>query len=84
MKKTTKLALNLDQLQVESFEVANGPARRGTVRAHDVCSDLCTYSCAGTCGAYLDSAQSECLNAIAQTKFCGDTMDVCGSQPCCA
>ena len=81
MKK--KLSLNLEQLAVESFEVANERAMKGTVRGHDVCSDVCTYSCAGTCGAYLESAQSECLNALPATRFCGDTMDVCGSQPCC-
>ncbi|HSU15932.1 pinensin family lanthipeptide [Longimicrobium sp.] len=77
-----KMRLNLEQLAVESFETDSDRARRGTVRGHDVCSDLCTYSAEGTCGAPLDSVQSEC-NALPQTKFCGDTMDICGSQPCC-
>jgi hypothetical protein len=77
-----KMSLNLDQLAVESFEITNDRAMKGTVRGHDVCSDVCTASCAGTCGILPASAESECA-ALPQTKFCGDTQDVCGSQPCC-
>ena len=77
-----KMSLNLDQLAVESFEISNDRAMKGTVRGHDVCSDVCTASCAGTCGILPASAESECA-AFAKTRFCGDTQDVCGSQPCC-
>jgi hypothetical protein len=82
MKK--KLSLDLDALAVESFEIANDRLAKGTVRGHDVCSDMCTISlCAVTCGIMPASAESEC-NALPQTKFCtGETqeMSVCG--PCC-
>jgi hypothetical protein len=81
MKKMLKLSLNLDQLAVESFEIANDRQMKGTVRGY-VCSDMCTASCDPTCGILPASAESEC-NAFAQTAFCGDTQDVCGSMPCC-
>jgi hypothetical protein len=82
--KKNKLTLNLDQLAVESFETADGGALKGTVRGHDVCSDVCTYSAGGTCGAPLDSVQSDCYNALPLSKFCtGDTQDITGCQPCC-
>lgn len=42
-----KISLNLNDLTVESFNT-----ERGTVVAHGSCV---TYSCQGTCGAYLDS-----------------------------
>lgn len=77
-----KLSLDLDQLSVESFETLDVvSARRGTVRAY-VCSDVCTASCDPTCGILPASAESECA-AFPRTKFCGDTQDACGSQPCC-
>ena len=78
-----KMSLNLDQLTVESFEIANARQMRGTVRGHDVCSDVCTFSCAGTCGILPPSAESAC-EAFPRTQVCGDTNDVCGSMPCCA
>jgi hypothetical protein len=81
-RRMKKMSLNLDQLTVESFEVSNSRMIKGTVRGHDVCSDLCTYSCNGTCGAPLLSAESEC-NVIPQSNFCGDTQDITGCQPCC-
>ena len=81
--KTTprKLALDLDQLSVESFDTLDPPlARRGTIRAY-VCSDACTASCDPTCGILPESAESAC-NAIPKTPFCGsDDLSVCG--PCC-
>ena len=40
-----KLALNLDTLQVESFEMPAEKQPRGTVKAY---SDFCTWSC--SCG----------------------------------
>ena len=78
MKK--KLALNLDELTVESFETHAGPRALGTVRAY-VCSDVCTASCDPTCGILPISAESEC-NALPKTPFCGsEDLSICG--PCC-
>ena len=85
MKKMPKLRLDVDQLTVQSFEIANRRQVKGTVRAHDdeVCSDFCTVSqCAPTCGIMPASAESAC-EAIIQTGACGDTGYVCDSAPCC-
>ena len=81
--RTRKLSLNLDDLAVESFEIANERVAKGTVRAH-VCSDFCTISlCAPTCGIMPASAESDCA-ALAQTKYCtGDTQDMSVCGPCC-
>ena len=49
-----KLSLDMDALRVESFPTADDQSQRGTVRGH-VETDCCTYSCNGTCGAWLDS-----------------------------
>jgi len=78
-----KLCLNLEQLAVESFETAETTLRPGTVRGN-VCSDVCTASCANTCGILPASAESEC-GAIQPTRFCGtgDTCDFSGCGPCC-
>jgi len=79
-----KLNLNLEHLEVESFETAGGEPRVGTVRGH-VCSDVCTASCPpGTCGILPQSAESEC-NAFPGSKFCGtgDTCDLSICGPCC-
>jgi hypothetical protein len=79
----TKLSLNLEQLSVESFEIANERQIKGTVRGHDdVCTDVCTASCGGTCGILPASAESEC-NALPQTKHCDGTQDVSVCAPCC-
>ena len=45
---TKKLAMDLDDLKVESFDTFVAEQDRGTVRANAGCY---TYSCAGTCGA---------------------------------
>ena len=80
-----KLTLDVDRLTVQSFEIANRRQVKGTVRAHDeeVCSDFCTVSqCAPTCGIMPASAESAC-EAIKQTGYCGDSLDICDSAPCC-
>jgi hypothetical protein len=54
----SKLNLDVDQLQVESFEAeAQDRAQRGTVRGHEVLNTIDTcydYTCRGygTCGIY--------------------------------
>ncbi|HEU0016399.1 MAG TPA: pinensin family lanthipeptide [Longimicrobium sp.] len=78
-----KLTLNLDDLQVESFETASAEAERGTVRAHDHCScecqtlpgetcpgrETCVYSCYG----------SRCWDTCHLDWTCGET---CWYQSC--
>jgi hypothetical protein len=53
---TAKLSLNVDQLQVESFQPQALPAAsRGTVRGNEATVDTCyDYTCRGygTCGIY--------------------------------
>jgi hypothetical protein len=46
-----KMKLDLDALQIESFDTSETDAERGTVRGHDASDRLtvCQESCAGTC-----------------------------------
>jgi len=49
-----KLALNLEDLIVTSFETCHVGAERGTVRGNEgthgnTCAGTCAFSCAGTC-----------------------------------
>jgi hypothetical protein len=49
-----KLALNLEDLTVTSFETSRTEAGRGTVRGNEAthgntCAGTCAFSCAGTC-----------------------------------
>ncbi len=50
-----RLALDVEQLEVESFDTAAAPARRGTVQGladpEETAHTRCFYSCGGTCGA---------------------------------
>jgi hypothetical protein len=67
-----KLNLDLGTLRVESFETfVSERHARGTVRANAGCV---TYSCGGTCGAYLSQAEKD--GDFAATPLC--------SQNCCA
>ena len=75
-----KLSLDLNQLAVESFETdADGQSPRGTVRGNAE-TDCCTFSCQGTCGA---PPPSSYYAAIPLSRFCLDTEDMTGCQPCC-
>ena len=78
-----KLALELDQLVVESFATSSALRPRGTVRGHDVsdttCNQIicdcptggtCDTDCGqGTCGAECGSGRPSC----AYTCLCTDT-----------
>jgi len=49
-----KMKLDLDALQIESFDTSEAREERGTVRGHDATEDLtfCQESCAGTCATH--------------------------------
>ena len=49
-----KLALNVEELTVTSFETSRAPAERGTIHGNagthgNTCAGTCNFSCAGTC-----------------------------------
>jgi hypothetical protein len=68
-----KLRMDLQGLEVESFETFVPEERRGTVRANGGCV---TWSCPpGTCGAYLSEIEK---NGNYAPTF------ACGSNNCCA
>ena len=75
-----KLALNLDNLVVTSFETSRAPAQRGTVVGNgqtngNTCAGTCAFSCAGTCDiSCVPSCISTCDMApcfsVEETCFC--------------
>ena len=75
-----KLALQLEDLEVTSFETTGAPAGRGTVVANgqtngNTCPQTCGFSCQATCDISCDpSCISTCPNApcatIEETCFC--------------
>jgi hypothetical protein len=83
-----KLGLKLDELSVESFEVSDAPAERGTVVAHEtgtqrLCTDgfgTCDYSCGGGCGGYTDGCGTfDCNNTDDYTCATGNQrLCMCG------
>ena len=81
MKKRSKVALDLNALKVETFEVHDpeGLFMRGTVEGHqDTFQPCCTWSCGGTCGAAPDTtfAKGAAAGPLG-TRFCTN-------QLCCA
>ena len=75
-----KLALNLDDLTVTSFETSRATAGRGTVRGNEAthgntCAGTCAFTCGGTCQISCDpSCISTCPVAPCYT---GDATCVC-------
>lgn len=75
-----KLGLKLEDLSVETFAVADEPAARGTVVAHDsapqrICTDgfgTCDYSCDGGCGGSAGCGSYDCNNTYDHTCATGD------------
>jgi hypothetical protein len=75
-----KLALNLDNLEVTSFETTRTPAGRGTVVGNgqtngNTCAGTCAFSCGGTCDiSCVPSCISTCDMApcfsVEETCFC--------------
>jgi hypothetical protein len=77
-----KLVLDIDELQVESFQT-NGPNRgAGTVLGHDVYSDACpTSPAAGTCGGCVYSEGGAGAYCTYDCDGGGNTIGVhCGAQ----
>jgi hypothetical protein len=68
--------LRLDDLQVETFEVAQEPRLRGTIRAHantDYCTSQCSENgatCDFDCGASFEQ-QRECAGTLSCPGGCG-------------
>ena len=69
-----KLALKLDDLQVDTFQTSAGSAVRGTVigNAPTVMGNTCGYSCPYTCGIVPDT--QNCRGAADTQQNC----PVCG------
>lgn len=69
-----KLALKLDDLQVDTFQTSAGAAVRGTVvgNAPTVMGNTCAYSCPYTCGIVPDT--QNCRGAADTQHNC----PVCG------
>jgi hypothetical protein len=95
----SKLRLDLDEIQVESFTTHSGPARGGTVAAHErvtwgcppATQDFtCPASCNGSCGCPAPSANGTCdisCNGTCWEPTCESCMVTCnatGPQRCCA
>ena len=76
-----KLALNLENLVVTSFETSRGTAQRGTVVGNgptngNTCPNTCGFSCAGTCDI---SCTPSCISTCdaAQCNFSEEGPSVC-------
>jgi hypothetical protein len=74
-----KLALNVEDLVVASFETSRTPRERGTVHGNDAthgnsCADTCPYSCADTCDI---SCVPSCISTC-DMALCGPVLtDAC-------
>ncbi|HET7229381.1 MAG TPA: hypothetical protein VFJ16_05230 [Longimicrobium sp.] len=73
-----KLDLSVDQLQVESFETAEAPPLKGTVRGQELsvynnisCYASCIETGCNTCDNSLDYCT--CADCPVHTDFCPDT-----------
>lgn len=85
-----KLRLHLDGLRVETFETAQDPRGRGTVRAHepDTSTALDRFGCA--CGTAYNNTCGTCAPTFAQTcppaPGCGTAYETnyqtCGDPTC--
>ncbi|HEU0013394.1 MAG TPA: hypothetical protein VFQ45_06905 [Longimicrobium sp.] len=74
-----KLTLNLDELQVETFEVVDDPQKaRGTVRANCACGYCCMCPCCCTaqCTYYGDATcapNATCVNTQCGQYTCNES-----------
>ena len=79
----SKLKLDLDALQVETFHTREFDTVRGTVGGHFVpketasCNGSCAVSCAGSC---VNSCAYTCPNTCVNT--CAFTCESCGDPTC--
>lgn len=76
-----KMKLDLDELQVESFETVAGEAERGTVHGYITgtlgcnCTDDTCASCEGTCDTCADTCPNTCRNTCPAT--CATCPETC-------
>jgi hypothetical protein len=85
-----KMKLNLDELQVESFETVSGEQERGTVHGYVTgtlgcnCTDGDTCAtCRASCGTCFDTCPDTCENTCPDTcvntcpATCASCVDTC-------
>ena len=73
-----KLKLELDELSVESFEVAEKAEERGTVHGNVFMTQFCTGANGVTCGESCGTCVGTCVNESCDT--CVDlSCDTCNS-----
>lgn len=75
-----KLALNVEDLVVASFETSRAPQERGTVRGNDAthgnsCADTCPFSCQPTCDVSCDPS---CISTCDVLPCASGDPTVCG------
>lgn len=64
-----KLALNIDDLRVDTFQTSAEPGSRGTVLGHNtMIGNTCAPSCPYTCGIVQQTA--DCRYGPGNTKDC--------------
>ena len=74
-----KLKLNVDALEVESFETAERDRTRGTVQANEASQFPCTF---GTCFHSCGWSEVQCPTQGCRTDFntCGDFGSCCPAE----
>ena len=85
-----KVRLDLDAIQVDTFEVTEAPAGRGTVRAHvaccvcgcDPCCCTCCATCANTCPASCQTCPDSCWGTCYDPTCGGNSCDYCFTDTC--
>jgi hypothetical protein len=88
-----KVKLDLDAIQVDTFEVTQTPSGRGTVQGHvccaccgcDPCCCTCCDTCAATCAASCQSCQTcldSCWGTCVDPTCAGRSCDICFSDAC--
>ncbi|HEX8695613.1 MAG TPA: pinensin family lanthipeptide [Longimicrobium sp.] len=86
-----KMKLNLEELQVESFETVAGEPERGTVRGYITgtlgcnCTEDTCASCEGTCDTCFNTCPDTCANTCPATcrNTCPATCNTCDGQASC-
>ena len=83
-----KLRLELDDIRVDSFELATEQGR-GTVRGHvcavcccDPCCCTCCNTCQATCAASCQTCPDSCWGTCYDITCAGRSCDICPSDNC--
>lgn len=88
-----KVRLDLDAIQVDSFETNGGGGQRGTVRGHYcpccccdpcvcTCCDTCQATCAASCNGSCDSCYDSCYGTCGELTCAGRSCDICVTDAC--